>query len=432
MATPTAPARGDAVWRWLTEPILGNNPTGREYGVNRWRYSSGVFLVYLAYAVGDMIETDSVPQILLGAVLIATFVYLYLIPLPKASFGGERSKQLLVLVGMPACMIVYLALVGRGGTVMGVYISVAWVILLRPITSLPLVAGMFALVTWLPERVPAWDTHGPQWGTSVPVVFTGIAIYGLRTGLKQRILLARAEAEVARLAASQERLRIARDLHDLLGHALTTITVKAELASKLASRDPERAATEMAEVAVLGRQGLADVRATVAGYREVSLVTELAAARQVLDAAGIRAEFPASVEEVPGNLRELFGWVVREGVTNAVRHSGARHLRVTVDDRSIEVVDDGAGPPVSAAEGVAAADGVDAANSTNGANGTNAANGRATSGGPRGGSGLAGLAERVAGAGGRVETGPAPARTATARPAATGPGFRLRVVLPGL
>lgn len=187
------------------------------------------------------------------------------------------------------------------------------------------------------------------------------------------------------MAAEQERLRIARDLHDLLGHALTTVTVKAELASRLATRDPERAAQEMAQVAELARQGLADVRAAVAGYREVSLATEIAVAREVLTAAGIRAELPPSTEEVPGHLRELFGWVVREGVTNAVRHSRAQRVRVSVSSHSIEVEDDGVGP---GSEG-------------------------------RSGSGLTGLVERVAEMGGRVETGAAGDR-----------GFRLLVEVP--
>lgn len=273
---------------------------------------------------------------------------------------------------------------------MSVYLAVTLVLLLRPVASIPLVFAIAAVDTWLPEHIEWWNVQGEQWSLSGPALFASLTAYGIRVGTRNQVELSRAHQEIERLAKEQERLRIARDLHDLLGHALTTITVKAELASKLARRDPARAATEMAEVAALGRQGLADVRATVAGYREVSLVTELAAARQVLAAAGIRAELPASVDEVPGALRELFGWVVREGVTNAVRHSGAHHLRVTVDDRGIEVVDDGSGPADAAGRGA--------------------------------GAGLAGLSERVAASGGRIEAGPATADGPT-------PGFRLRVVV---
>lgn len=371
-----------AVWRWLTEPVLGQSPEGRALAVRRWRYTSGIYLLYLAYAVVDMVQAGGAARIALGAMLITLFMYIYLGPLPVASFGGDPGRWLFVLVSMPAIMVVFLAAVGRGGLVFGVYVAVAFVILLRPIAFIPSTAALFILITWVPQHVARWDVHGPQWAVSVPVLLVAFGVGGLRSGLRQRIQLHRAEAEVARLAAEQERLRIARDLHDLLGHALTTITVKAELASKLAIRDPARAAAEMAEVAVLGRQGLSDVRATVAGYREVSLVTELAAARQVLAAAGIQAELPATIENVPGDLRELFGWVLREGVTNAVRHSGARHLRVEVDARSIEVVDDGLGERAGGAAG--------------------------------GGNGLAGLAERAAAAGGLLVAGSPCDRTSDA------------------
>ena len=190
-------------------------------------------------------------------------------------------------------------------------------------------------------------------------------------------------------------MRIARDLHDLLGHSLTAVTVKAQLAGRLVGRDDTRAAAEMHEVERLSRQALADVRAAVAGYREVSLAVEVATAREVLGAAGIAADLPGAVDEVPAELRELFGWAVREGVTNAVRHSGAKRVRVQVTPSSVEVTDDG----------------------------------RRRS-GPAGGSGLAGLAERRrrgrarrgrAGPPGRV---PAPPHRAAGRRARrTAPGW---------
>jgi two-component system sensor histidine kinase DesK len=225
-----------------------------------------------------------------------------------------------------------------------------------------------------------------QFGVGVPTVLVALAMLGLRSGFANTTALYQARQEVERLAAEQERMRIARDLHDLLGHALTTVTVKAELAARLATIDPERAATEMTEVAALARQGLADVRSTVAGYRGMSLIAELAAAREVLSAAGMSAQLPASVEEVPLPARELFGWAVREGITNAVRHSRASRVTVTLTANSVEIADDGRG-----AEPGTFSDG----------------------------HGLAGLAERAREAGG----------SATAGPRADG-GFRLRVDLP--
>ena len=211
-----------------------------------------------------------------------------------------------------------------------------------------------------------------------------LAAFGFMALLRRTVELRAAQQEVSRLAAERERMRIARDLHDLLGHSLTAVTVKAQLAGRLVGRDDVRAAAEITAVERLSRQALADVRAAVAGYREVSLAVELATSREVLGAAGIAADLPAAVDEVPAALRELFGWVVREGVTNAVRHSGAQRVRVAVTPSSVEVTDDGRGRRV-----------------------------------PAPGSGLAGLTERAGLAGGHLDAGPLPSG-----------GFRLRLTVP--
>ena len=130
-----------------------------------------------------------------------------------------------------------------------------------------------------------------------------------------------AQDELAGLAVAEERNRVARDMHDILGHSLTVIAVKAELAGRLITVAPERAAAEVAELEDLARGALADVRATVSGYRGVNISSELASARSALEAAGIEPQLPGAADEVPAKSRELFGWVLREAVTNVVRHS---------------------------------------------------------------------------------------------------------------
>lgn len=361
------------------------NVGARRRAVWRWRVVAGVFLVYLGYAVPDLFRHHSVPTIAVGLVLLAGFVGLYLGLLPLGMFGQDAPVVRWVPLGMTAITVAYLLMAGRGGLILATYLCITFVVLLRPVVSAPLVTVVGAAVVALPQFVARWDLHGLQWGVGTPALLASLAMYGVRAGAVTQIALHQAHAEVERLAAEQERLRIARDLHDLLGHALTTVTLKAELASRLAAREPDRAAAEMAEVAVLARQGLADVRAAVAGYRTVSLVTELAAAREVLRAAGISAELPAAVETVPLELRELFGWVVREGVTNVLRHAGARHVRVVLGERCVEVEDDGRGGGDGAV----------------------------------GGSGLSGLRERVGAAGGRILAGNRPDG-----------GWRLRVEVP--
>jgi len=169
-------------------------------------------------------------------------------------------------------------------------------------------------------------------------------MFGFFKVVESNIALAAARSEVARLAAENERSRIARDLHDLLGHSLTTITVKAGLARKLAEHgDAERAFTEIREVEELSRRTLGDVRAAVSAHREVTLTGELATAREVLRAAGMVSELPPSVAETEPHLSELFGWVVREAVTNVVRHSRANHVRISLGRDYVEIFDDGRG-----------------------------------------------------------------------------------------
>lgn len=133
----------------------------------------------------------------------------------------------------------------------------------------------------------------------------------------------------AQLAVSEERLRFARDMHDLLGHSLSALAVKAQLAERLVDRAPERAASEMAEVQVLARQALHQVRSAVNGYREVDLRGEVAAVRAVLEAGGTRM-VDSGLEglDLPPRVAALAAWVVREGATNVLRHSDASECQI--------------------------------------------------------------------------------------------------------
>jgi two-component system sensor histidine kinase DesK len=121
------------------------------------------------------------------------------------------------------------------------------------------------------------------------------------------------------------------------------ITVKAELAQKLLDVDLERARAELADLERLSRDALTDVRRAVEGYRDITLPGELVRARVALRAAEIAAELPNSTDDVPSELRELFAWTVREGVTNVIRHSGAKRCWVNVTADRVEVLDDGRG-----------------------------------------------------------------------------------------
>jgi len=230
-------------------------------------------------------------------------------------------------------------------------------------------------------------------------------------------MLRRTRAELARAAVAEERLRIARDLHDLLGHSLSLITLKAELAGRVISSDPDRAAREIAELESVARQSLSDVREAVAGFRQPDLAGELAAARQMLDAAGITSKIESiDTGSLPQEVDAALAWAVREGTTNAVRHSRPTHVSILVSASPAtavaEISDNGPAAPDEAARpanpGAVAPTAGPAAR---------AAVIRARP--AFAGSGLAGLAERVRGLGGELAAG-----------AAGGQGFLLRVVVP--
>ncbi len=178
-------------------------------------------------------------------------------------------------------------------------------------------------------------------GATSMVIGFSIALGIENSRIERRLMLA--EQRVAGLAVVAERERISRDLHDILGHSLTAISIKAGLARRLLTADPAAVGPQIAEVEQLARQVLTDLRSTVSGIREVRLATELASSRSVLAAAGIKPELPIAVPLLPDPISELFGYVVREAVTNVVRHSEASRCTILLDSDRIRVVDDGIG-----------------------------------------------------------------------------------------
>ena len=240
-----------------------------------------------------------------------------------------------------------------------------------------------------------------------------------------------ARAEVARLAVERERLRFARDLHDLLGHSLSLVAIKSELARRLLPRDPERAAREVADVEAVAREALAEVREAVGGYRRGDLAVELRRARMALRAAGVEPSVDVDagdVGDLPPDAEAALAWAVREGVTNVARHAEAARCAVRVRRVPgavvVEVVDDGAGVP-GAGPAVAATAGavqgsVPGGDRARDGAGTDAGTGPGPGREPRSdGHGLTGLAERAGALGGRMEAGPVPPG-----------GFALRVTIP--
>lgn len=148
------------------------------------------------------------------------------------------------------------------------------------------------------------------------------------------------------LAAAQERLRFAADLHDIQGHTLQTIALKSELARRTAGEDPERAAGEMAAVEDLARQALEQNREVAHGYRHVGLTDELSNAENILQSAGIRVDI-GDTSHLEGDHSEVFGLIVREAVTNIIRHAQATTVVIEAEPTRLSIRNDGVTGPAS-------------------------------------------------------------------------------------
>lgn len=319
-------------------------------GPRRWGvFFAGIWLLYLAAPVEEGWKHRDRLSGWIGIAATAAFAVVYLAVFVALRFRSEgtpframqsRPLALAVLAVQTALAVTMCLAIGQQGTAAAVYIGVLCVICLGTrwgwlFGVLTALAAYTASIT-----VPGWhEDRGLLFG----ILVATLAIWGISQAVNRNIEVLAVREENAQLALADERNRFARDLHDILGHSLTVITVKAELASRLIDVDPARAKVEVDELERLSRDALADVRRAVEGYRELTLPGELARARAALAAAEIDAELPNSADEVPGDLRELFAWTIREGVTNVLRHSGARSCAVVLDADAVEVRDDGRG-----------------------------------------------------------------------------------------
>ncbi|MEZ7667336.1 sensor histidine kinase [Rothia sp. 27098_8_161] len=255
------------------------------------------------------------------------------------------------------------------------------------------VAATIAVACWLIFVAGTGFDVTAHGGSSL---FIGAPMAGL-LGFSYLIELGeRAGVARASLALSEEREEIARDVHDVLGHSLTVITLKAELAQRLLEIDPARAGAEMEAIVQLSRASLAEVRSTVTRLRVPDFSGEIEGAGRALQTAGIRAELPEaqSALAVAGVNAKLFSWVLREAVTNMVRHSGANAARVRLSATGLDIIDNGVGV------------------------------------GDARGNGLTGMGQRVAASGGSVVIETAPEQWLEENPAG-GVGTRIRVSMDG-
>jgi two-component system sensor histidine kinase DesK len=276
------------------------------------------------------------------------------LPLYFRAFWLEGAR-LLPIVGAIAAIGVVLIPFNPGASVFFVYAAGFLGDVARPAVAVRWLGLLLAIV-----GVEAWALGLPIYAWAPAVVFS-ILVGGpnifLAESRRANRRLRLAQEEVERLAKLAERERIARDLHDVLGHTLSVIVLKSELASKLASRDPESAAREIREVEQISREALAEVRRAIQGYRAHGLAEEIAVARRALAAAGVALECEVDPVALDAVAESALALALREAVTNVVRHARATHCRVRIGVRDgraqLEVADDGVGGDAPDGSGLA-------------------------------------------------------------------------------
>jgi two-component system, NarL family, sensor histidine kinase DesK len=344
-----------------------------------WAIGAPVFgALWLAAPVVAFAVSGSAPawQIALVAIGVPVFATLFL-------FAVMSERPLLVpLLGMLAIAVVLTLAIDIGFGWLFLWAGSAAGARLSGLTSVKVVAAITALAA---GTMALTGEGAAFWGITTAVAATSVMWLLIGGLLRTNAELRAARAELAEMAVAEERLRFARDLHDLLGHDLSLIALKAELAGKLLPDRVTQAETEVAQIRDLTRSALSQVREAVDGYRRPALSTELAGAKVALEAAGIDVRVDGPDGPLDPDAESVLAWAVREGATNAIRHSGARHAAITVRGGVLEIADDGRGAPPA----------------------------------EPGGNGLTGLRERAQSVGGTVEAG-----------AGADGGFRLTVRVP--
>ncbi|MEW1862327.1 sensor histidine kinase [Streptomyces sp. NPDC088194] len=329
---------------------------------------------------------------------LAVFCVLYVLTVRSAFSprlgSGPVPLRLLACLGATTLALS----IGYGGNFALLFVLVS--LCVGSVASSRRVLGLMLIPTSAAAGIVSGLHHESFWSTtslSYGTFLSGLVVSVIITLFQAVDQLRSTRQELARAAVAQERLRFSRDLHDLLGHTLSVVVVKSEAARRLAPRDLDAALAQVADIEAVGRQALTEIREAVTGYREGSLSTELDRARSALTASDIEVVVQESGPPLPPQTEALLGWVVREGVTNVVRHSRASQatieLRTGGGHAHLTITDNGIGPAAATAPD------------------PHLPTGRGT--------GLRGLTERLAAAGGSLASGPA-----------HGGGFRVAAVLP--
>lgn len=349
------------VWNWVLNHSLfslrGLPEVVASSGISIrvWRVYAQTWLVCLLFPIIFLVQTPLTPvrlSIALAGLIIFGITYTWFMwPHPlnyKTRLRSEFQTSLIGLAGLTA-LVLYLSMI-YGSAFLWLFVGVSAVMgIVLPAYS---AFGAVVVLTLLTLAIGVGFSGGitrTDWLHLLPLVLLvrglGLDMIGIARLADALRELHAARGELARQAVTEERLRLARDLHDLLGHTLSLIILKSELAGRLLEKEPVQAAQEIHEIEREARQALREVREAVAGYRQPTLDSELAGARQMLEAAGITCTVEQAIGALPPAVETVLAWTVREGVTNVIRHSRARRCTIWVrsenDRASVEMSNDG-------------------------------------------------------------------------------------------
>ena len=372
---------------------------------------SAPWLIFLGYIYDGLLEPNApvwkhVYVIICLVIFSITDVAAYTVPwvLPVSSYF-RRLLLWTALLFVPVCGVMLIAAIPPTDVLIGftIYFVALWtfsedVPYSTRIRGAFAIAAVFWIIYMFSDGFPINFADKSRLTLSLGAPMIGIMAFSYLIQMSKN-----ADKTQAKLEMVSERERIAHDVHDVLGHSLTVITLKADLARKLLHADPDRADAELEAIAQLSRSSLAEVRSTVTRLRIPDFSGEIQASERALQTASVTAKLPDAERALSagGVNSSLFSWVLREAVTNIVRHSQAGFCEVRVSNTGLEILDNGVGIPAEYAAG----------------------------------SGIKGMKSRVESAGGTLVVEDAPARWLRAHPAASGAadvrGTRLRVSMDG-
>jgi two-component system sensor histidine kinase DesK len=308
---------------------------------NWFDYDHTIWLVYLVFW---FIEPYMAHQPLRSWIYLSVALGLF-VPLYLFSHRGPRNLRWIGVLGMFVIGLVYVPI---NQSACGAFIYVATAIPELTESTNGVITLLLVMCTGIIGE--CWLLNLSAWVWSIGIGF-GVLFGMNRLRMKQKgqadSKLRMAHEEIEQLAKTAERERIARDMHDVLGHSLSLIVLKSELAGRLIASQPARAALEIAEIETTARQALAEVRKTITGYRAEGFASELTRAAQVLETAGVRLNRPAKAPNLTPRHEATLSLVLREAVTNIVRHAGASECSIEVftvqDSTQLVIADDGRG-----------------------------------------------------------------------------------------